>query len=209
MCTCQVLFKRSLRMLGELASGREPAANEAADGLQALQGLYKHLVATGALGRLRDVLTAANYTAGENERVINTSGGAITITLPTTVNDYNSYGAPGAGTTYDYGFVGLPSGVRAPRDRAVVVKAGATPTTWIYDADLASWVDVDGLALTSEAPFTQKLETGMAALLAAHIAGEYRDTGLPQSVAIGAAQCMTALTQRLDSAATVTATEFF
>lgn len=208
MATCQALIKRSLRMLGELASGREPSSNEAADALQALQGLYKHLVATGTLGRLRDVLTATNYTAGENERVINTSGGAITITLPTTVTDYNDYSSA-AGSTYDYGFCGSGNGTRAPRDRSVVVKAGATPTTWIYDADLAAWVDIDGLTLTSAAPFTQKLETGMAALLATHIASEYREGPVSPMVSVGAAQCVSALTRRADSPATVAASEYF
>lgn len=207
MATCQALIKRSLRMLGELNSGREPPANEAADALEALQGLYKHLVACGTLGALRDVLTATNYTAKENERVINASGGAITITLPMTVQDCDTFGV--AGASYDYGFCGSANGVRPPRDRSVVVKAGATPTTWIYDADLAAWVDIDGLTLTSVAPFTQKLETGMAALLAAHIVAEYRDSSMPPTVAVGAAQCMATLTQRRDSAATVTSAEYF
>lgn len=207
MATCQALIKRSLRMLGELNSGRDPPPNEAADALEALQGLYKHLVASGTLGGLRDVLASGNVTAGENQRIVNTSGGAITITLPTTVNDYNNYEG-GSCSPYDYGFHGS-NGARAVRDRAVVVEAGASPTTWIYDADLASWVNIDALTLAGQAPFTQKLETGMAALLAAHIVAEYRDSSLPPTVAVGAAQCMSALTQRRDSPATVAATEFF
>lgn len=208
MCTCQALIKRALRMLGELPSGREPPANEAAEAMEALQGLYRHLVSIGTLGRLRDVLISANYTAHENERVINTSGGAITITLPTTIDDRNDYGS-GTAAPYDYGFVGCGNGVRAPRDRSVVIKAGPTPSVWLYDADLATWVEIDGLVLTDEAPFSQKLETGLAALLANHIVAEYRDTPAPANVLVGSAQCMSALLNRPDSPATVTQSESF
>lgn len=208
MATCQALIKRSLRMLGELNSGRDPPANEAAEALEALQGLYKHLVASGTLGGLRDVLASGNITAGENQRIINTSGGVIVITLPTTVTDYDTYGSAGS-AVYDYGFCGQGNGTRAVRDRSVVVEASATPVTYIYDADLASWVSIDALTLTSIAPFTQKLETGMAALLAAHIISEYKDGPLPSTVAMGAAQCMSALTQRRDSPATVSQAEYF
>lgn len=207
MATCQVLIKRALRMLGELRSGREPPANEAADALQSLQGLYKHLVATGTLGALRDVLVSANCTAGENQRIVNTSGSPITITLPTTVQDHSNYASDTC--IWDYGFIGATDGTRPPRDRAVVVEAGTSPKTYLYDADLAAWVLIDSLTLTSVAPFTQKLETGMAALLALHMAPEYGDAPPSPLVISGAGQCMSALTQRRDSQLTTTSSEYF
>ncbi len=210
MATCQALIKRSLRLLGELNSGREPPANEAADGLEALKALYKHLVATGTLGRLRDVLASASLTAGENQRIVNTSGSPITITLPTQVQDCDTFNPRGVCGPWDYGFVNQAvTGMRPPRDRSVVVEAGAIPITYIYDADLASWVQIDNLVLTDEAPFTQKLATGMAALLAVHIAPEYGDNPPSPIVLTGANACMAALSSRADSPADVSASEYF
>lgn len=210
MATCQALIKRALRMLGQLNSGREPPANEAADCLEALKGLYKHLVATGTFGRLHDVLASASLTAGENQRIVNTSGGAITITLPTQVYDCDTFDARGGCGPWDYGFINqVVTGMRPPRDHSVVVEAGTVPITNIYDADLAAWVVIDNLALTDEAPFTQKLETGMAALLAVHIAPEYGDAAPSPIVLTGAGACMSALSNRADSPADVSASEYF
>jgi hypothetical protein len=151
MATVLDIIKRALRQLKVLPAGQDPTGNEAADALVALQGLYDHLTATDTFGPLTNVLTSGVYVAGENERVT----GASSVTLPTTIVDATT------GET------------RSPKDRAVVVVAGATPVTHLYDADLASWVSIRALTLTSEAPLSSRYSEGLAAMLALFVADEY------------------------------------
>lgn len=151
MTTVRDMIKRAMRQLQVLAAGREPKASEADDGLTSLQGLYDHLAATEAFGPLTNVLTSGVYEAAENERVT----GATSVTLPTTVTDT---------------ITGLE---RSPKDRSVVVVAGATPETHLYDADLAGWVSIRALELSDEAPLSGRYSEGIAAQLAMLIAGEY------------------------------------
>lgn len=150
------LIKRALRQIGVVPAGQEPDSDQSADALIVLQGLYDHLAATQAFGPLTNVLTSGAYTAGENERIT----GASSVTLPTTITDpWNAE-------------------VRSPKDRSIVVVAGATPVTHLYDADLASWVEIRALTLTDEAPLSSRFSEGLAAMVAVMSASDY---GVPVS----------------------------
>jgi hypothetical protein len=56
---------------------------------------------------------------------------------------------------------------------AVVLVAGVTPDTRIYDARLASWVAVEGLALADAAPLSDRFD--IASLLAVEVSPEYEE----------------------------------
>lgn len=158
MRTIRQLVTRAARMLqigGNEAMRALPAAM-GADGLESAQGMYAGFVANGLFGPATEVLADDDYTANENERVINTSGGSIDVTMPATITE--------CGVT------------RAPQDRSFVIVTGTSPATVVYDADQAAWVQIETLTLDDNAPFTSRFETGLSALLAVHIAAEY---GLP------------------------------
>jgi hypothetical protein len=178
MATCREIIKRAMRRLSVLPSGREPKAAEAEDGLDALQDLYTQLVGAGALGVLTAVEVGADYTAGEWQRITNTSGGAITITLPESIEDDST-----------------ETGTRAPYDRAVVQVTGAFPETHIYDAALDAWVQIEALTLDSEAPLSTQLAGGLSAMLAVNIADEY-GVQPPTGVALAARSFMATITGR-------------
>lgn len=147
MATCRQIIKDARRALYGEGYDNEPSAAEASAGLASLVGLYGHWIATGKFGKLTDVIASGAYEASEGERV---SGG--TVTLPTTITE--------DGVT------------RTPKDKSVVVVAGATPQLNLYDADLGAWVDTAALELDDTAPFSARLSLGLAALLAVAISDE-------------------------------------
>jgi hypothetical protein len=87
VATCRDTVSGALRKIGRLGAGREPRPADQADGLAALQGLYRQWINGGAFGRLSDVVpTGATYTARENERIFRNSSATLTIDLPETVD---------------------------------------------------------------------------------------------------------------------------
>lgn len=162
--TVRQLITRSLRFLNVVSEGNPaPFAYAFDNALVALTDLYRQYIAMGAFGEITDVLTAADYTAGENERVINSGAAAITVTLPTTITENGT--------------------ARAPYDRAFVLVA-ADDATYLYDADQADWVRIETLTLDSTAPLSQRYGSGLAALLAASLAPEYGVVLDPVTVAL-------------------------
>lgn len=141
MTTCRDIIKRAYQMVGIVALGEEPTAEEAEYGLEVLQTMYDGWVERGMFGRLKDVYKTANYTAQEGERVITP---AATITLPTTIDDGE---------------------VRAPRNLSCIVKIVAgVQTSHVYHR--GQWVTLGGLALASDAPFAERGAIGLAACVA-------------------------------------------
>jgi hypothetical protein len=164
MMTCRQIVTRSLRMLGVLGEGNAaPNAAQGADGLEVFIALYNGLMGTGCFGPLTDVLITTNYTAGENERVIDATG-LLTVTLPLTVAVTLCDGQP-----YDP----TCETTRPVEDRSIVLQPGATPIASIFDADLNAWTDVNTLTLDSTAPLSGRFGTALCAILAQNMAPEY------------------------------------
>jgi hypothetical protein len=171
MYTCRQLITRSLRMLGVIGEGNPaPTAAQGDDGLNALIALYNGLIGTGTFGPLKDVLITENYTAKENERVIDATG-LLTVTLPLTVDVTLCDGEP-----YDP----TCDTTRPVQDRSIVLQLGGTPKASIFDGDLNAWTDVNALTLDSTAPLSGRFGTGLCAILAQNIAPEYGLEAPPQ-----------------------------
>lgn len=143
MTTMRELITRAFRKSRARPVGDDPDAAEMAAGLEDAQGYF--LTLTGKT--LTDVLTAVDYTAKEDERVFNTSGSPIAVTLPTTITEY--------GVT------------RAPRAGALVEVADSTTERFIYVPELASWKKVTDLTLEGDHPFGASLDDALSSMLAA------------------------------------------
>jgi hypothetical protein len=185
--TVRQIVRGALKKLGVLAIGREPTAAQAQDALEVLQGLYRELVGLGVFGRLVDVLVKTDtYSAREQERVVcNNSGGGVTVTLPVEITQsllvsqpyYRSYSDPWA-TDWDYGHGGfspepLP---RPPRDGACIVVVDVNSDFekyYLYDANRAFWVLLDGLTLDNNAPLSGRYQNGLMAVLAMRMAAPF------------------------------------
>ncbi|MFC0304396.1 hypothetical protein [Rhizorhabdus histidinilytica] len=82
MASCRDIVNGALRKLGKLGAGREPRLADSQDALEALRGLYRSLITSGAFGRLADIIpTGETYTAGENQRIFRNSDATLQIDL--------------------------------------------------------------------------------------------------------------------------------
>lgn len=143
--TLQALIQRAARMLNRIAVGSEVEGEEAVEALAIFQAMILSLPALGLGGPLTEVVISDDYTAGENERILDTSGTAV-ITRPTTIDD--------DGVT------------RAPINGAIVEVVGASPTLHIYVAYLGAWMPLMGLDFDDVNPLGPQHDEGLAAMLA-------------------------------------------
>lgn len=191
------IVRRALRKLGALASGSNPSDAEATDALEILQSQYLNLAQIGALGRIYDVIATADGDAMENTRVRADEG--VTVTLPLT---YGSQTSLPSQYPLDWELTGYCCygdwGARAPRNQAVV--ADALGNYWMYKADLGKWVNLSGVTLNSEFPFSEGLANGFAAWLAISLADEY-GAQIGAGVQLDARNLSVAITHNYDSAA--------
>lgn len=178
MTSCRDIVNGALRKLGKLGAGREPRLADSTDALEALRGLYRQLITSGAFGRLQDVIpTGAEYTAGENQRIFRNSDVTLEINLPETVPNWYPCGP----RPYDEEcatYVANPTdrNVRPPRDCSIVsvVDAFTAQTvTYLYDGQQKLWIGLDDLALTDEAPLGYRDPEGLKAALAMSIVDEF------------------------------------
>lgn len=164
MPTCNDIITRALNMTGIVALGEVPDAAESEFALEALQSMYDAWVEGGMFGRLTDVYKTVDYEAKEQERVITP---AATITLPTVIASVE--------------------GDRAPRELSCIVTiVGGVQTSNIYHR--GAWLDLNGLALTDEAPLADRGAFGLSAALALMIAETFRQGVVSASVANAARQ---------------------
>lgn len=168
--TVQTVINRALSKLGILGAGLTVSTNDNALCLEALIAILNKQITSGTFGDLVDITpTASPYSAGENQRVIN--NGTITLTLPTSLPVqycYNDYGIEAYGTD--------SSTTRPPRDLAVIEECRTdthVTNTYIYDARLRQWVEINSLTYTSICPLALRDENGLACLLATNVADEF------------------------------------
>jgi len=175
MTTCRELITAAYRKARVRGRGDTLDAEEAADGLFALQSFYDEMVGEGVFGRLTDVVITAAYEADEQERVFNTDldggGEPWTVTLPVEIED---------------GFA--TDGARPPRDLALVVIAGDPVQNYVYSSQLGAWVSLTGVAgagltLEQDAPLAERGADALACLFAAFIAEENGKTIGPVTAA--------------------------
>jgi len=165
MATCLQFLERAMRALKVLGAGVSLTPDEAADSLVVFQDLYYDLIDKGA--DLTDVLVSAAYTAGENERVFNTSGAPVTITTPETIEDTSV--VPDANGDQ----------LRAPREYSVISVSGSPRQTYVYDAYLGAWTEIEELVLSDTPPWSTQLGQGLVAMLALLLQPEYGGTVTP------------------------------
>jgi len=198
MATASSLINRALRKIGRLGAGRDARTNDAQDALDALRGLYLAWIASGAFGRLADVVVNADYTAGENMRVVRPIGVTATITLPDFVPMYAEPLPYNRERQYYTNYESVDGNNRPPRDGAVVVitdQATATNQTWIYDGYVKTWREIGEMALIDNAPLSTSDPEGLAAVLAMEIADQFAGDISP-TTARAAVRFTTSLTSR-------------
>ena len=173
MTTCNDIVRMAMGRIRQLRAGENPQGNEAADGMIFLQGLYDGWVSSGLFGRLNDTVISSDYTALEQDRVINDSN--YNVTLPLTYTASFPTGSYYPTWPDDRMWAYLQSAqIRPPRDLAMVeiLDAGALKR-YLYSAHLRQWVQINGLALTDTAPLAEHGAMGLASCLAEVMGDEY------------------------------------
>lgn len=176
IATCNDVIRVAMLRMKMLSAGEQPSAEEAADGMLALQSLYDQWSTGGMFGRLNDVSVTSAYTAQEWDRIQNPT--AATITLPTLITLNQSY------PSYwpQYGVYGYSTDVtpRPPYDLSQVeVIAPVGSARLIWDAHAGGWMPLNYLALTDAAPLAGRSLSGLASSLALMWADDFGATPGP------------------------------
>ena len=191
MATCRVIIAEAMRAVKALGQGDAPTIDELTTALEAVQNLVLDL--HDARGPMLDVDVPGSYAypscnpcnpfappAGpltwvpsENQRIRIQACATVTVTLPNAIPLFN------APDPYDYGFnantvappvgtTGAADGVeyRQPRDGTRIEIVGTTQALYFYRADINSWMAATGLTLDGEAPFNNRYNSALAALVA-------------------------------------------
>lgn len=156
MVTCDRLITRALQKCHALDGGGTPEAVEASDALETFQSMVSEWFFGGKFGRWIEVREDAAYTAEEGESVGNTTDSSIAITLPEEVEDDAE-----------------EDGTRRPRDLTPVRVVGDPPAFYLYNASYGAWVRCSALALSDNAPLSDRSVDGLAAALAVRLSEEY------------------------------------
>ena len=178
MTTCAEIISYSATRGRIIRPGATLKASEAADGMLALQGMYSYW-ATGMFGRLTNVLATANAEAEINTRI--RVDGAFTITLPTTVDSTETLPPP------DLSMVEI-----------IYTDPAVSREQHVYEAGVADWVRIDGLALTDVAPFATRGATGLADALAMYWNESFGDEP-PANVKRGAQAFLRSIMWKFDA----------
>jgi len=193
MAVVRVIVNTALRKLGRLGAGREPRLADAQDTLEALRGMYSSWIASGALGRMYDVVpTGTTFVASGSQRIFRESEATLSVLLPELVSEgwISDYGdenrrlANYTGVVVTLNTIGgvttftvepaQPIGyATTPRDGAAVVisdQIGGQTQSWIYDGTTKHWESIDGLTLDSDAPRSTADPSGLSSALAVEVA---------------------------------------
>lgn len=215
MTTARTVCNLALRKLGVLGSGRDARTPDLNDTLDALKGMYCAWVASGAFGRLQDVVpTGDNYVTSGSQRVFRQSADTMTVTLPELVSecqrgDYGHepvryYGTNITVTTINGETIvtvepSQPIGYALPpRDATAVIisdQVGGQTNTWLYDGTLKKWENVERLQLDMEAPRSAADVQGLASCLAIEISDQF-GSDLQEQTIVAAGRYKTALAAR-------------
>lgn len=163
MATVRAIVNGAFQDAGLYGAGETPTDDDADLALDLVKSLYRHLIVAGTFGRMNSRLVTGDYTAGENERVVNGTDADVTVTLPTEIEAEEDPGIEGVSTTD-----------RQPKDLSIVEVAGSTADASIYDASLGAWVSVDGLTLNSAAPLGVSHRLGIQALLGVRLCTRFQ-----------------------------------
>lgn len=192
MTAVRQIINSALRKLGRLGSGRDARQQDATDALDVLQSLYTGWVASGAFGRLFDVVPlTTTFLASGNQRIVRTSDADFEVSLPELVarGHINDYGhertcyatvilmRQDGETVSITSTPAQPIGwVETPRDGSPVVitdQSTGITASWLYDGTAKKWQRIDDLQLDDEAPRSEADRDGLAACLAMQIADQY------------------------------------
>jgi hypothetical protein len=148
--TVRDIIKEALQLLGVLAAGEDPSAEDHARGLSSFRGMIFAMLGRGIGGQTVDkIVTASPYEAQPGEKVVWAGSGSLTVTLPALLD--NGRFTPMSG------------------DR-VVVTSGDQSGQWVYIGERAEWFRVGSITANTASPLGETCDTALVFLLARELA---------------------------------------
>lgn len=142
---CLDIICRALRRIGVIAGGQLPLPAESDDGLESLKGIYRRLIADGALGVLTEIAVEGTYTACPGQRI--SAGPNADITLPADAPDMSVI--------------------------CIVDPARNQTDEYVFDGRSKKWDTIDDLDLTAPAILANRDPLGLSCYLAIELSDEY------------------------------------
>ena len=169
MTTCRDVVGEAFAILGVVALGGNPTADELDAGLRAIEGIVLDL--HNARGPMIDVDVVEDLIATENQRLRIQAGSTVEVTLPNSIVISVGVGC---------GFLTPPSIVtavgslspadgensRPPRDGTRVEIVGTTQALYFYRADTNAWILASPLSIDGPLPLNERYDGALAALVA-------------------------------------------
>ena len=148
--TVREIIKESLQLLGVLASGEDPSAEDHAKGLSSFRAMLFGMLGRGIGGQTTDkIVTASPYEATPGEKIVWAGAGALTVTLPALLDNGRTVPASGA---------------------RVVVTSGDQSGQWLYIGEKASWLRVGSITADTVSPLGETCDSALVFLLARELA---------------------------------------
>jgi hypothetical protein len=182
--TVRDVIKRANRLMGALATGDDPTADELSDALISYNSMVRAMFGTIIGPRLSSLTASASLTA-EPGGLYQVGSSAVTITLPAQprngarvgVNDANLGLSTNACTVNRNGR--LLEGAAAN----LTLNTNGTNRIWFYRGDSGNWVREADALIDDNPFFPDALTAYLADMLAVYVAGEYGSDIRPDIVA--------------------------
>lgn len=170
------IIKRGMRLLGAVATGEDPTADEMADGLTALNDMTRGLAGVVIGPRLspRPMASAMQAENGGLYQVALTS--PATLTGPLRPKSGARFGIIDVnGNLATYNLTVARNGQRLEGGSAnLTLNANNTQRIWFFDADSGNWVrEADMASIDASPPYPDRLIDLMPAMLAVFMGAEY------------------------------------
>jgi hypothetical protein len=182
--TVRDVIKRANRLMGALATGDDPTADELNDALISYNSMVRSMFGT-VLGPRLSSLTAALSITAEPGGLYQVGSAAVTITLPAQPRSGARVGVNDAN-------LGLSSNVCTVNRNGRLLEGAAanltlntngTSRVWFYRGDTGNWVR-EADALIDDIPyFPDPLIAYLPDMLAVYVSGEYGSDIRPDTVA--------------------------
>lgn len=168
------VIERAQRLIGSIAAGDDPTADEAADALVSYNAMQRSLFGTLIGPRVTPATAAVNLT-GETGRIYVVGSATITLTLPLNPRAGARVGVVdgNAGLATFSTTVARNGRLLEGAASNVVLSTAGTTRTWFYRPDTADWVREADQALADTPYFHDSLIAYLPYMLAVELGAEY------------------------------------
>jgi hypothetical protein len=183
------VISQAMIHLGELAAGGTPTANDAADGLMALNAMQRAMFGTLIGTRLSAQATSGNSWQAENggEYAVNTFGALFTLTAPLNPRAGSRFGVVDAVASFGTHACAVnPNGRQINGTSAnLSLATDGFGGRWWYRPDTANWTPEGDWTASTVIPFPDSLIAYLPFMLAVIVSAQF-GADIPQGVAASA-----------------------